>query len=75
MVFLLAMGLGIATAATRNILAIVLVAILLFIMGLVLFFGPFGLNAIDFLMMLIGYNVGLIDCLMLVVLTTRRPLL
>lgn len=73
MTFLIAMTIGIATGAMRSLFAIAVVSGLLLAGGIVMLVLPGPFAAMDLLMALIGFQVGLIDCLILtLVLSSRR---
>ncbi|MDQ0455539.1 hypothetical protein [Rhizobium paknamense] len=66
MTFLIAMAVGIATGATRSLMAILLVSVLMVVSFVAAAFWTGGSVALlDLLLALAGYNVGLIDCLLL----------
>ncbi|THF48935.1 hypothetical protein [Allorhizobium terrae] len=74
MTFLIAMTIGIATGAIRSIFSIVMVSAMLLLGGVVMIALGTSFGVMDLLMALIGYQVGLINCLILaMVVTSRRP--
>lgn len=74
MTFLIAMTIGIATGAIRSIFSIVMVSAMLLLSGVVMIALGTSFGVMDLLMALIGYQVGLINCLILaMVVTSRRP--
>lgn len=74
MTFLIAMTIGIATGAMRSIFSIVMVSAMLLLSGVVMIALGTSFGVMDLLMALIGYQVGLINCLILaMVVTSRRP--
>ncbi|MCF1475150.1 MULTISPECIES: hypothetical protein [Rhizobium/Agrobacterium group] len=74
MTFLIAMAIGIATGATRSIMAIVAVSLVLLTAGLVMLALSPAMTAMDLLTALIAYNVGLIDCLMVSLALSQRKI-
>jgi hypothetical protein len=72
MTFLIAMTIGIATGAMRSIVSIVLVSMVLSIGGLCMLALPGSLTAMDMLTALMGYHVGLINCLILSLALSNR---
>ncbi|KAA3514730.1 hypothetical protein DXM22_13060 [Agrobacterium vitis] len=74
MTFLIAMAIGIATATTRSILAIVAVSLMLLTAGLVMLALSPAMTAMDLLTALIAYNVGLIDCLVVSLALSQRKI-
>ncbi|MCF1435776.1 MULTISPECIES: hypothetical protein [Rhizobium/Agrobacterium group] len=74
MTFLIAMAIGIATATTRSIMAIVAVSLVLLTAGLVMLALSPAMTAMDLLTALIAYNVGLIDCLMVSLALSQRKI-
>lgn len=66
MTFLLAMTIGIATGAMRSIFSIVMVSLLLAVGGVVM------LTMMDMLTALMGYQVGLINCLIVLTALSSR---
>lgn len=74
MTFLIAMTIGIATGAMRSIFSIVMVSAMLLLGGIVMIALGTSFNVMDLLMALIGYQVGLINCLILaMVASNHRP--
>lgn len=72
MTFLIAMTIGIATGAMRSILSIMMVSLMLLIGGVMLLATSSSFTVMDLLMALIGYQVGLIDCLFLALVLSNR---
>lgn len=72
MTFLLAMTIGIATGAMRSILSIVMVSILLAVGGVAMLTLPSTLTVMDMLTALMGYQVGLINCLIVLTALSSR---
>jgi hypothetical protein len=72
MTFLLAMTIGVATGAMRSILSIVLVSAMLFVGAIVMLELQGSLNAMDMLTALMGYQVGLINCLIVSITLSKR---
>ncbi|OLP45306.1 hypothetical protein [Rhizobium oryziradicis] len=74
MTFLIAMTIGIATGAMRSIFSIVMVSAMLLLGGIVMIVLGTSFGVMDLLMALIGYQVGLINCLILaMVVSNHRP--
>lgn len=72
MTFLIAMTIGIATGAMRSIFSIVMVSILLAVGGVVMLALPSSLTMMDILTALMGYQVGLINCLIVAIALSSR---
>lgn len=72
MTFLLAMTIGIATGAMRSIFSIVMVSLLLAVGGVVMLTLPSTLTMMDMLTALMGYQVGLINCLIVLTALSSR---
>lgn len=74
MTFLIAMTIGIATGAMRSIFSIMMVSAMLLLGGIVMIVLGTSFGVMDLLMALIGYQVGLINCLILaMVVSNHRP--
>ncbi|MGG7518977.1 hypothetical protein ACQ3G6_13920 [Allorhizobium undicola] len=67
MTFLIAMMIGVATGATRSLMALITVSLLLVAsFSAAAVFSVGSVAIIDLLLALAGYNVGLINCLLVV---------
>ncbi len=72
MTFLIAMTIGIATGAMRSIISIVLVSLMLSLGGLVMLAMPGPWSLLSLLTALMGYQVGLINCLIVSLALSKR---
>jgi hypothetical protein len=72
MTFLIAMTIGIATGAMRNIISIVMVSAMLLLGGIVMMALNTSFSVMELLMALIGYQVGLINCLIIAMAASNR---
>lgn len=72
MTFLIAMTIGIATGAIRSIFSIVMVSIMLVVGGVIMMALSSSVTMMDMLTALMGYQVGLINCLILAIALSSR---
>jgi hypothetical protein len=72
MTFLIAMTIGIATGAMRSIFSIVMVSAMLLLGGIIMVAVHNSFTMMELLMALIGYQVGLINCLIFAMVVSDR---